>query len=321
MTLFTVAICTRNRESSLRRALCSLEDARKPDCEWEVLIVDNGSADGTRKIAAEFAGRLPIIYESEERPGLSNARNKAIARARGDYIVWTDDDVVVERTWLTAYREAFRQWPEISIFGGKIIPTLVAPSPVWFASVLPLLGHLVAACDLGPLPVSLAVEGDLLPYGANFAIRTVDQRRFPYDPRLGVAPGRRLLGEETQVIKSMLANGFRGIWIPGCCVEHIIGRERQTVRYISDYFESSGATEIVVGGVPIGNRFIGVPLWLWRRAATRLADYWLHRLFSPPEIWVGRLVAFAQDRGKIKQLLRQDTSACDSDRAREIQAS
>ena len=277
MTLFTVAICTRNRENSLRRTLSSLESAVKPDCDWEVLIVDNGSADGTQNIVAEFAGRLPIVYEMEQQPGLSHARNKAVASARGDYIVWTDDDVVVERTWLTAYRDAFQRWPDVSIFGGKIVPTLVGPSPVWFASALPLLSHLLAACDLGTRPVAMAVEGDLLPYGANFAIRSADQRRFPYDPRLGVAPGRRLLGEETDVIKSMLASGLQGIWLPGCCVEHVIGRERQTVRYISNYYESAGATDIVVKGIPLGRQVFGVPLWLWRRAMTRWADYWLRR--------------------------------------------
>jgi glycosyltransferase involved in cell wall biosynthesis len=309
MTLFTVAICTRNRENSLQRTLCSLEDALKPDCIWEVLIVDNGSVDGTQKIVADFTGRLPIVYEMEQRAGLSYARNKAVACAKGDYIVWTDDDVVVERSWLTAYADAFRQWPEVSIFGGKIVPTLVAPSPTWFTSALPLLRHLLAACDLGALPIAMAVEGDLLPYGANFAIRMTDQRQFAYDPRLGVAPGRRLLGEETQVIKSMLAKGLRGLWLPGCCVEHVIGRERQTLRYISDYYESAGATDIVVKGMPLGRRFFGVPLWLWRRAAMRWADYWFRRLVSPPDIWVGRLIAFAQDRGRIKHLLGHDSRA------------
>ena len=77
MTLFTVAICTRNRENSLRRTLRSLEDALKPDCGWEVLIIDNGSADRTREIVAEFTGRLPIVYETEQRAGLSQRSGNA----------------------------------------------------------------------------------------------------------------------------------------------------------------------------------------------------------------------------------------------------
>jgi len=301
--LFTVAICTRNRANSLKRTLGSLESALKPDCEWELLVIDNGSTDETHAVVTEFAGRLPVRYEMEPRGGLSNARNRAVACARGDYIVWTDDDVMVDQAWLTAYVDAFKRWPDVCIFGGKIVPTLVEPSVGWFASILPMLGPPLAARDLGPNPVSMTIEGNSLPYGANFAIRTFEQRQFPYDPRLGVAPGRRLLFEETEVIKAMLAKGFRGIWFPECSVKHIIGHERQSIRYIADYYEGHGATEVLLEGVLPGMHFFGVPRWLWRRFATRLASYWLSRLISPPEIWVSKLMNLAHDRGKIKYLL------------------
>lgn len=301
--LFTVAICTRNRAISLKRTLCSLESALKPNCEWELLVVDNGSTDDTRAIVAEFAGRLPIEYQMEQRAGLSNARNRAVACARGDYVIWTDDDVLVEQTWLTAYVDAFKRWPDVSIFGGRIVPVLVEPSVGWFASVMPLLASPLGARDLGANPVSMAVEGNLLPYGANFAIRSSELRQFPFDPRLGVAPGRRLLSEETEVIKAMLAKGFRGVWFPECGIQHIISRDQQTARHIANYYEGYGATDALLEGKLPGMHIFGVPKWLWRRFATRLAGYWLSRLISPPEIWVSKLMDLAHDRGKIKYLL------------------
>ena len=301
--LFTVAICTRNRASSLKRTLSSLECAFKPKCEWELLIIDNGSTDGTQSVVAEFVGRLPIRCEIEKRSGLSNARNKAVACARGEYIIWTDDDVEVEHTWLTAYVEAFKRWPDVSIFGGKIVPTLVEPSVAWLSSILPIVGLPFAARDLGAKPISLTVEGNLIPYGANFAIRSFEQRQFLYDPRLGIAPGRRLLGEDTEVIKAVLAKGFRGMWLPECSVRHIIGHDRQSAQYISDYYGGHGATEVLLGGALPGVHIFGVPRWLWRRFVTRLARYWLSRLVSPPEVWVTSLMGLAHDRGKIKYLL------------------
>jgi len=48
---------------------------------------------------------------SSER-GFARARNRAVDFAEGDYVVWTDDDVVVDRGWLAAYVEAFRRRPE-----------------------------------------------------------------------------------------------------------------------------------------------------------------------------------------------------------------
>ncbi|MBN9545465.1 MAG: glycosyltransferase family 2 protein [Alphaproteobacteria bacterium] len=301
--LFTVAICTRNRANSLKRTLSSLESARKPDCVWELLVVDNGSTDDTHAVVSEFAGRLPIKYEMEQRGGLSYARNRAVACAQGDYIIWTDDDVMVDEAWLTAYVDAFKRWPDVAVFGGKIVPTLVEPSVGWFVSVLPIIGPPLAARDLGPNPVAMSVEANVLPYGANFATRSAEQRKFSFDPRLGVAPGRRLLFEETQVIKAMLSSGLSGMWFPESRVNHMIGHERQSVEYIANYYEGHGATEVLLDGGLAGTPVFGVPSWLWRRYATRLAGYWLSRLFSPAQIWVPKLMKLAHDRGKIKYLL------------------
>jgi len=300
--LFTVAICTRNRAESLKRTLSSLESALQPDCEWELLVVDNGSTDETQSVVSGFAGRLPVKYEMEQRGGLSYARNRAVACAGGDYIIWTDDDVMVDRAWLTAYVDAFKRWPDVCVFGGKIVPTLIEPSVGWFVSVLPIIGPPLAARDLGPNPVEMSVEGNALPYGANFATRSAEQRKFLFDPRLGVSPGRRLLFEETEVIKAMLRSGLRGMWFPESIVKHMIGHERQSIQYIANYYEGHGATEVLLEGGLAGTHVFGAPTWLWRRFATRFASYWLSRLTSPPDIWVPKLMKLAHDQGKIKYL-------------------
>jgi hypothetical protein len=299
---FTVAVCTRNRAASLARMLRSLVEASTPNCDWEILVIDNGSSDTTQAVITSFINLLPIRSELENLAGLSHARNKAVKCARGEYIVWTDDDVVVEPGWLVSYASYFRRWPDAAIFGGKITPVLAEPAVPWFRAALPMLNFPLAARDFGSLPIPISVEGDVMPFGANFATRVIEQRHFLYDPALGVAPGRHLMGEETVVIKAMLAAGHRGVWVPDCGVKHMIGFERQTSKYISSYFEALGATEIHLQGKPVGPFFWGVPKWLWRRALTRLVSYWAYRLVSPPEIWIRKLILLAQDKGKIKYL-------------------
>ena len=66
------------------------------DISWEVLIVNNNSTDHTDDVISEYVGRLPVRRELEPQAGKSNALNRAIDVAKGDYIVWIDDDVLVD---------------------------------------------------------------------------------------------------------------------------------------------------------------------------------------------------------------------------------
>src|SRR4051812_25892690 len=121
---FSVAICTRNRAASLRRTLASIAAAAQPHADWETIVVDNGSTDDTADVASSFDERLPIRVVHEAEAGLSRARNAAVRVAQGEYIVWTDDDCVVDARWLTAYVDAFDRWPSAAVFGGPIVPEL-----------------------------------------------------------------------------------------------------------------------------------------------------------------------------------------------------
>src|SRR5438067_12204351 len=130
--LVTVAICTYNRAESLRRALQSLTRMKlEPNLAWELVVVNNNCTDNTEQVIAAFADKLPLRRVFQPVQGLSHARNCAVDAARGRYIVWTDDDVVVEESWLTAYRQAFAHWPDGAVFGGAIIPTFESPAVPW----------------------------------------------------------------------------------------------------------------------------------------------------------------------------------------------
>ena len=230
----TVAICTRNRCEMLRQSLERMRALQIPAMtDWEILVVDNGSTDRTGDVVSDFTSRLPIRCVPEPRGGLSHARNRAVADAKGKYILWTDDDVLVDREWLSAYRLAFASAPDASLFGGPISAAFDGTPPAWLAQTLPRIGGVFALRDLGGEPVPLRAEGRVVPFGANYAVRTAEQRRYAYRTELGRQPrNTAIVGEEVDVMVRMLDAGATGWWVPGARVQHRIPRERQTIRYL-----------------------------------------------------------------------------------------
>jgi len=304
----TVAICTRNRAAQLSRVLDTARRMRVPaGLSWELLIVDNGSTDATAETARSFAPALPVRCVVETTPGLSNARNRAVAEARGDYICWTDDDVEIDEGWLAAYAEAFDRHPDAVFFGGVIEPKLLGDPPAWMGRARAELGPLLAERDFGPDPVPLSLVGNRMPFGANFAVRTREQRAHRYDPRLGRAPGQARLGEETLVMEAMAQAGGTGWWVPGARVRHLIPAERQTLGYVYEYHFFAGATVafkshagLMGTGLPnSGRTLMSGPLYLWRHSAR----YWLahlrDRLFASDRQRVHSLSEYAHYRGAL----------------------
>ena len=307
----SVVMCTRNRAEQLGRVLQSAAAMRVPEgLDWEFLLVDNGSTDATASVAESFSDRLPIRLVSEPVAGLSHARNRGVAEARGDYICWTDDDVEIDGEWLAAYAGAFERHPDGAFFGGRVIPVLEGQTPVWFTENRAMLTGLLADRDLGEMPIALSAAENTLPYGANYAVRAVDQRRHRYDADLGVGPGHKRLGEETQVLLAIIADGGKGYWVPGSRVEHLIPPARQTIDYVKVYNMSAGQTWAYLDHLgpdnflgpsppPGGRRWRGTPLYIWRKALTHWLHYLRSRNRAPTSRWLHHWIQYSYYRGAI----------------------
>jgi hypothetical protein len=308
--LVTVAICTFNRAESLRRTLDSLAAMQVPhNLDWEVVVVNNNSTDHTDTVIEAFADRLPIRREFEPQPGASHARNRAVEVAKGDYIVWTDDDVVVERGWLPAYLTAFRHRPEAAVFGGPITPRYEAPVVKWVAESEALLGAPYCIRDLPGEAIPLSVAGNRLPLGANFAVRGAEQRQFRYNPELGPGPATQRRGEEHDIIERILRSGAVGYPVPAARVEHCIGHERQTVTYLAQYFAGAGEQDASLerhnGKQHKSPLLLGAPRWLWRGLIQGWLLYHIHRVISPAPVWVRHLRRYSYASGAIRYWRRE----------------
>jgi hypothetical protein len=287
VTLITVAICTWNRAHLLRQTLEQMTHlaALPVGVSWELIVVDNACTDRTVDVLESFMGRLPLRRVFEPKPGQSNARNAAIAEARGGHIVWTDDDVLVDSEWLLAYARAFARYPEVAFFGGPVAAWFDAPPAAWLTAVLPRVGSAFAVREFDAHDE--AITTTFLPFGANMAFRTNVLRTTRFDPRLGRVRTGMLSGEETAVMGHLLARGETGRWVSGAAVRHYIPPERQTIRYLRRYYSGSAATlALMPHEGPQSRMLFGRPRWVWRAAIQNEIAYRVRRLTSRPEIWI-----------------------------------
>ena len=104
--MISVVIASKDREHFLRGALATL-DAQAGAPPFEVIVVDNGSHDGTRSLVeARSGGDPPVRYVAEPHPNRARARNRGAEAARGDYLAFCDDDVLLPERWLAAHAAA-----------------------------------------------------------------------------------------------------------------------------------------------------------------------------------------------------------------------
>src|SRR5438270_6163205 len=143
----TVAICTRNRPESLRQCLSAIPGS--PSLR-EILVIDNASeSDSTRAVAAEFRAR----YLLEQQIGLEFARNAAIGEARGDIVLFTDDDCQPEPGWVEATAAAFQGEEVVGVLGRTAVPSSADHVQREFDSLRrawPAAGVTLSAENVGP---------------------------------------------------------------------------------------------------------------------------------------------------------------------------
>lgn len=211
----SVIIATRNRADSLRRLLPRLLEL-SPGLAWELVVVDNGSTDDTAEVLAGMAGKLRTVVEPL--PGKSRALNRAMAAARGELLVFTDDDVEPDRAWLDEIAAAARRHPEVDCFGGRInIDATHVPGWVLRSRLRQLLtsGHDYGDVE-GPYPANR------FPIGPNMAVRRRAlggrEDAFPVD----LGPGSRIpVGDETAFFYRLgLGADKKRIYVPTAEVRH-----------------------------------------------------------------------------------------------------
>lgn len=129
--IVSIVIPTHNKLSLLRRTLHSLEQQDTPLSNVEVLVVDDGSSDGTAAFLAAYAGPLPLTaVRQDHNRGRAAARNAALHRATGDLVVFLDDDMEVNAGFVAAHAAFHSEGPARVGIGNVVNAPEVTDSPI-----------------------------------------------------------------------------------------------------------------------------------------------------------------------------------------------
>ncbi len=194
MSRVRVAVCTNRPPAALSGCLAALA-AEGAD----VLVVASGVDP-----AAYAADGLEVL--AEPAPGLSAARNRALAACAGeDVVAYVDDDAEVRPGWLAALTAAWdAAGPRVGCIGGPIHARFPGGRPDWLG---PAIEPMLTTLDLGPAARDL-VPGEQSVFGANMSFRVAALREAGgFDPAWGHSGDRAWFGEDDE---AQLALGRRG---------------------------------------------------------------------------------------------------------------
>lgn len=230
----TACICTRNRADTLQMVLRSLNELTVPTgLSFNAIIIDNNSNDHTPVVAKEFVKQKPtrFAYFREDTLGLSTARNRGLLETRSDIIAFLDDDAVPRSGWLEAIVDGYSQGDDVAVVGGQIVLAFRDDSlPPWFDASL----HGCYSERIVPTPGIIECHSvSDYPYGANISYRRdIAAMLGGFNPELG-RRGKRLLSyEESHLCERIHRAGYRVLLHPKSIVDHYVGKERISLRYL-----------------------------------------------------------------------------------------
>jgi O-antigen biosynthesis protein len=217
----SVVVCSYNGSRTIRDCLAALRRLDYPD--FEVIVVDDGSTDGTAAIARSYG--FEVI--STENRGLSSARNTGMAAARGEIVAYIDDDAYPDTDWLTFIAATLTTTTHVGAGGPNLPPPGDGP-----------IADCVANAPGGPVHVLLSDrDAEHIP-GCNMAFRkSALQAIGGFDPQF------RTAGDDVDVCWRLQERGWTIGFSPAALVWH---HRRNSVRAYWKQQEGYGKAEALL---------------------------------------------------------------------------
>lgn len=266
-------MATRNGAATLPKVLDAYCRLTPPAAGWRLLVVDNGSADGTAALLAGYADRLPLRCLYEPQAGKNRALNRALdallAEPDADdaLCIFTDDDAVPSADWLLQWQACASAHPDFSLFGGAITADWAAQPPAWLLPLIPT--GLTYGLTSPQLP-----DGPLYPgliWGANMAVRRAAfAAGHRFDVCVGPNGAEYAMGSETELTRRLALAGYRSWFCGAAKVAHYIRPHQASPDYVLQKAWRFGRGKY---RQELPGRFVemlGVPRWMLLKYALEM---------------------------------------------------
>lgn len=237
MIKLTVIIPTRNRARTLSKLLESIQKQTLDQSLFEVIVCDNSSTDKTATIARSFANKFKNFkYIKTLEVGLHVGRNRGFQEARGDILVYTDDDTEAFPEWLHTINEAFRD-KNVVLVGGKSLPKWEIDPPKWAWEMWKLnknSDRVLSAFSIIDLGDEIKEIDPYYVFGCNFSVRKkviFETQGFHPDGMPQEMIQYRGDGENA-ISEYIKQKRYISLYHPKASVYHLVSKERLTIRYL-----------------------------------------------------------------------------------------
>ena len=215
MSKISIIICSYNRANYIGAALDALYLQSSGLENFEAIVVDNNSTDGTHEVFATWRTHHPegsFYYTTETQQGASFARNTGAEIAKFDWLCFIDDDAIAHKDFVQNIIRHINDQPFVHGFGGRIIPRYIPTEPKWMSYYV---SSMVGNFDYAP--VACAFKNGTYPLESNMI---VSKKIF-----------EQIGGFNTQLYKIMDL-GHTIYYDPTIIVEHVVETKKLTKEYM-----------------------------------------------------------------------------------------
>lgn len=268
--LLSVIVATYNRARLLKETLLDL--SKQETCgrfEFEVIVVDNNSSDETKttveSFTSDFNGNLKYFFESQQ--GKPHALNRGIKECRGKIIAFTDDDVRIDKNWLSNIAECFAAFNCDGV-GGRVLPVYPQETPQWIKENAVKMAGVVVIYDCGE-DVRRCDQSMERFIGANFAFKKeVFEECGLFRTNLDL--GETAIGEDAELINRLVKRKKILYYCGKALVWHPVDLKRFHMRHIARWHIALGRCAALNESQEQGKKltcFWGVPNYLFKAVA------------------------------------------------------
>ncbi|MCU6501600.1 glycosyltransferase [Rugamonas sp. A1-17] len=273
--MLTVLMATCDGAQTLPKVLDGYCRLHAPRRAWQLIIVENGSRDGTGAVVARYRDRLPLHLLSSPRKGKNAALNLAVEWAlRSDendgLFIFTDDDATPAPDWLLQWERCAAAHAQYKVFGGAIEADWAEPPPAWLLRLVPM------GLTFGLTSSELA-EGPVFPglvWGANMAVRrSVFAAGYRYDTSIGPNGHAYAMGSETELTRRLALAGHTACFYPHARVFHFVRARQLTLEYVLEKAWRFGRGKFRQDSPGTYPEWRGMPRWMLARFLRECGGY------------------------------------------------